>query len=201
VFDSYADKFDTHLQQVLLYDIPKKMVALIGHHLPPGAKCNVLDLGCGTGLIGPEISPYATQLVGVDLSPKMLEKAQARKLYQRIVRSDLLTMMQAEPASDYDLIIAADVFVYVGRLNEIIGEIRRLLSTGGIVAFSTETTEASDSSGLGYRLENTGRYAHSVEYLNGLASANGFRVLEMVPARIRTEQGKPVNGHMTVWQG
>jgi predicted TPR repeat methyltransferase len=200
VFDSYADKFDTHLQQVLQYDIPVKLVALIAQHLPAGAKCSVLDLGCGTGLIGPEIAPFARQLVGVDLSAKMLEKAQARKLYQRLVRSDLLTMMQKEPVSGYDLIIAADVFVYVGRLDEIVAESKRLLSGGGLFAFSTETMEAGDRGGSGYHLENTGRYAHSLEYLTGLASANGFRVLEMVPTRIRTEQGKPVNGHMAVWQ-
>jgi len=201
VFDNYAERFDTHLQQVLQYDIPKKLVALIAQHLPVAEKCNVLDLGCGTGLIGPEIAPYAKQLVGVDLSAKMLEKARARNLYQRLVRADLLSMMHAEPASSYGLVIAADVFVYAGKLDEIVGEIKRLLSAGGIFAFSTESMEAVSGSDSGYRLENTGRYAHSVEYLSGLASTNGFRILEIVATQIRTEHGKPVNGHMSVWQG
>lgn len=201
VFDNYAERFDTHLQQVLQYDIPKKLVALIAQHLPVAEKFNVLDLGCGTGLIGPEIAPYAKQLVGVDLSAKMLEKARTRNLYQRLVRADLLSMMHDEPAASYNLVIAADVFVYVGRLDEIVGEIKRLLSAGGVFAFSTESMEAASGSDSGYRLENTGRYAHSVEYLSGLAAANGFRILEMVATQIRTEHGKPVNGHMAVWQG
>ncbi|MFZ2161860.1 MAG: tetratricopeptide repeat protein [Sideroxyarcus sp.] len=199
VFDNYADRFDTHLQQVLQYDIPKKLVPLIAAHLAAGAKCNVLDLGCGTGLIGPEIAPYAKQLVGVDLSAKMLDKARTRNLYRRLERSDLLGMMQGEPASSYDLVIAADVFVYVGKLDEIAVEIKRLLTAGGIFAFSTETC-AAGAAGPGYQLEHTGRYAHSVEYLSRLAASNGFRVLEMVATQIRTEHGKPVSGHMAVWQ-
>jgi predicted TPR repeat methyltransferase len=199
VFDNYADRFDTHLQQVLQYDIPKKLVPLIAAHLPAAAKCNVLDLGCGTGLIGPEITPYSKQLVGVDLSAKMLDKARTRNLYQRLERSDLLGMMQGEPASGYDLVIAADVFVYVGKLDEIAVEIKRLLTPGGVFAFSTETC-AAEAAGPGYQLEHTGRYAHSVEYLSRLAATNGFRILEMVATQIRTEHGKPVSGHMAVWQ-
>jgi predicted TPR repeat methyltransferase len=200
VFDNYADRFDTHLQQVLQYDIPKKLVPLIAAHLPVAAKCNVLDLGCGTGLIGSEIASYSKQLVGVDLSAKMLDKARTRNLYQRLERSDLLGMMQGEPASSYDLVIATDVFIYVGKLDEVIREIKRLLSAGSIFAFSIETCEA-EAAGPGYQLEHTGRYAHTVEYLSRLAATNGFRILEMVATQIRTEHGKPVNGHMAVWQG
>jgi predicted TPR repeat methyltransferase len=160
----------------------------------------VLDLGCGTGLIGPEIAPYSKQLVGVDLSAKMLDKARTRNLYQRLERSDLLGMMQGEPVSSYDLVIATDVFIYVGKLDEVISEIKRLLSAGSIFAFSIETCEA-EAAGPGYQLEHTGRYAHTVEYLSRLAATNGFRILEMVATQIRTEHGKPVNGHMAVWQG
>jgi predicted TPR repeat methyltransferase len=200
VFDNYADKFDTHLQQVLKYDVPRHLVALIVPHLRGTEKCNVLDLGCGTGLVGPEISPYAKRLVGVDLSAKMLEKAEARKLYQRLLRSELLTMMQEEPTASYDLIISADVFVYVGKLDAIIVETKRLLTPDGIFAFSTENLEEAQGVGPGYQLENTGRYAHSAGYLSRLASANGFQILEMVAAQTRTEHGKPVNGHLAVWR-
>ncbi len=200
VFDNYAERFDTHLQKVLLYDIPGKLVTLLLRHMPAGEKKNVLDLGCGTGLIATEIAPHAQQLVGVDLSAKMLEKARARNLYQRLERSDLLGMMQGEKAASHDLVIAADVFVYVGRLEEIVAEVKRLLTPGGMFAFSTEALEDAQGEDIGYRLEPTGRYSHAVAYLSRLAAANGFRVLESVPTRIRTEHGKPVNGHMAVWQ-
>jgi len=206
VFNSYADKFDTHLQQVLQYDVPEKLVALITRHSPIAEKWRVLDLGCGTGLVGTAIAPFAKQLVGVDLSSKMLEKAHARKLYQRLECLDLLTMMQGEQASSYDLIIAADVFIYLGRLDEIICEIKRLLCPGGVFAFSIETLEALSNveavqgDEREYQLKNTGRYAHSAKYLNRLASANDFLIQEMVATQIRTEHGKPVIGYMGLWK-
>jgi predicted TPR repeat methyltransferase len=207
LFDNYADKFDAHLQQVLEYDIPEKLAALVKRHSPNAGQWRVLDLGCGTGLVGSVISPLAEQLVGVDLSAKMLEKAQARKLYDRLERLDLLTMMQNEAASSYDLIIAADVFIYLGRIDEIMGEIKRLLRPGGVFAFSVEDVEVLPGKSeihdieQGYRLKNTGRYAHSNSYLARLASSNSFLVEEMASTRIRIEHGKPVGGHIALWRG
>jgi len=206
VFNSYADKFDAHLQQALQYDIPKKLVELITRHPPIAEKWSILDLGCGTGLVGSAIAPFAKQLVGVDLSAKMLEKAHARKLYQRLERSDLLTMMQGEQASSYDVIIAADVFIYIGKIDEIVGEIKRLLCHGGVFAFSIETlealsnVEAIQSDEREYQLQNTGRYAHSAKHLTRLAYANDFLIKEMVATQIRMDHGKPIYGHMGLWK-
>ena len=207
VFDEYAEEFDAHLQQVLKYEAPEKLVALVtGNATPPPEKWNVLDLGCGTGLVGLAIAPFARHLVGVDLSSKMLEKAQARQLYHRLERSDLLTMMRSEAASSYDVIILADVFIYIGKVDEIIAEIRRLLSPGGVVAFSIETLDASLNEGpsqsvqLDYQLRDTGRYAQSVAYMERLASAFGFTIKAMVGTPIRVEGGKPVNGYLALWE-
>ena len=209
VFDAYADKFDTHLPQVLQYETPDELVALVTQHSTPSAEnWNVLDLGCGTGLVGVAIAPFARQLVGVDLSTKMLNKARARNLYQRLERSDLLAMMRDEQTSSYDVIIAADVFVYLGKLDAIVGEIKRLLCPGGVLAFSIEAMqplsveEASQvaTSIQEYQLENTGRYTHSVSYLTSLASDNGFQGLELAATQIRLERGKPVNGYLVLWK-
>ena len=208
VFDGYAEKFDTHLQQVLNYEAPEKLVALVTQHSTPSTekKWRVLDLGCGTGLVGLAIAPFARQLVGVDLSVKMLEKAHARNLYQRLERADLLTMMQSEKASSYDVIIAADVFIYLGKLDEIISEVKRLLCPGGVFAFSIETLvalsneEASQGVQREYQLENTGRYTHSANYMIRLASANGFLFREMAAAIIRMEHGRPANGYLVLWK-
>ncbi len=207
LFDSYADKFDTHLLHVLNYDAPEKLVALVKRHATTLAgKWNVLDLGCGTGLVGSAIAPLARQLVGVDLSAKMLEKAHARNLYQRLERLDLLTMMRAEKASSYDVIIAADVFIYLGKLDEVISEIKRLLCQGGFFAFSIETLEAlpneeaSQDIQQEYQLESTGRYSHSPGYMTRLASANGFQIREMAATQLRMERGKMVNGYLVLWE-
>lgn len=207
LFDGFAENFDKHLMQVLNYDVPEKLVTLATEYSTPSVeKWNVLDLGCGTGLIGSKIAPFARQLVGVDLSGKMLEKAHARNLYQRLERSDLLTMMRGEKTSSYDVIVAADVFIYVGKLDEICGEIKRLLSPGGLVAFSIETLEELPSKEISqnvqreYQLENTSRYTHSVSYIIKLAVANGFITQEMVPTQIRMERDKPVNGYLVLWK-
>jgi predicted TPR repeat methyltransferase len=205
VFDSYANRFDTHLQQELQYDIPQKILSLITRHSRGGEDLDILDLGCGTGLVGLVIAPFAKQLVGVDLSAKMLEKARARNLYQRLGRSDLLSMMRQEQASSYDMIISADVFVYLGKLDEIIGEVKRLLRPNGVFSFSTESLDVipDDKTALAeqrqYRLNNTGRYTHSVGYLTELAARFGFEILELSATQIRLEQGKPANGHVGLW--
>jgi len=207
VFDDFAAKFDTHLQQVLKYAAPEQMVALVTKHsTPPAEKWRVLDLGCGTGLVGFAVAPFARQLVGVDLSGKMLEKARARNLYQRLERTDLLTMMRAEKAASYDVIFAADVFVYIGKLDEIVSEIKRLLCPGGYVAFSIETLEPSSNEEANqgnlqdYQLNNTGRYAQSIDYITRLAAINGFQTLEVEATQIRKEEGKPVKGYLVLWE-
>jgi predicted TPR repeat methyltransferase len=207
VFDGYANNFDTHLQQTLKYEAPERLVEFVVQHLTPTAeKWTVLDLGCGTGLVGMAIAPFTRQLVGVDLSTRMLEKAHTRNVYQRLERLDLLTMMQGEKASYYDAIFAADVFVYLGKLDEIICAIKRLLRPGGVFAFTVEdlvvlrNEEGSQSVQREYQLENTGRYTHSASYLKKLAFDNSFQVKKMVATQIRMEFGEPVNGYLVLWQ-
>ena len=204
VFDGCADDFDKHLLHVLNYQAPDRLATLIAKHATPSAeKWRVLDLGCGTGLVGLAISPFAQHLVGVDLSSKMLEKAAARKVYQRLERMELLAMMEREPASSYDVIIAADVFVYLGKLDEVVDATKRLLKPGGVVAFTVEALGMvpGTASGPDYRLEQTGRYTHSADYLRRLGAANGFLPREMVEAQIRVEKGNPVNSYLVLWQG
>ena len=207
LFDDYADKFDTHLVKTLQYNTPAELMALINRAVePPMRKWSVLDLGCGTGLVGQEIAPHALQLTGVDLSEKMLSKARARDVYHRLVHSDLLSMVRDEEASSYDVIVAADVFIYLGLLDEIVSEARRLLRAGGFFMFSVEALDALPGKAgdaddhIGYKLNPTGRYAHSSAYLNKLASINGFKPLNMVFTQERLEEGKPVMAWLALWE-
>jgi len=205
LFDSYADRFDIHLLQALKYESPQRLAELVTKYLPtPTEKWDVLDLGCGTGLVGPEIAPFTRSLVGVDLSNKMLQKARERNLYNRLEHLDLLTMMRGEATASYDVVFAADVFVYLGELDEIICEIRRLLRPTGVIAFSVESleqsfTESSKNEEQKYRLEQTGRYTHSKNYLHQLAASNGFYAKEMITTPIRTQHGKQVHGHLVLF--
>jgi predicted TPR repeat methyltransferase len=205
VFDSYAERFDAHLVGQLEYDMPQQIAALIRGHAGaarPAAKWDVLDLGCGTGLVGAAIAGSgmmgaAGRLVGVDLSRNMLEKAREKNLYTRLDQSDLQGMMQGEPAASYDLIVAADVFVYIGRLDGIATEAKRLLRPGGLFGFSVEALEGAEP---GYRLVSTGRYTHAVRYLEELARDCGFSVLAALSTPIRKQDGVPVPGRLVLWQ-
>ncbi len=204
LFDDYADKFDAHLKNDLGYKTPKELVSLLKRSVGLLAGgLDVLDLGCGTGLSGLEIAPYARQLVGVDLSSKMLEKARALNIYARLEHSDLLSMMNGEDASKYDVIIAADVFVYLGRLEEIISEAKRLLRPSGFLLFSVEALDelASDKiDSFEYKLNQTGRYAHSAKYLENLAYNNFFTIIGLSQAQLRVENKMPVIGWLALWK-
>jgi predicted TPR repeat methyltransferase len=142
LFDVYAQRFDSHLVQVLNYSVPEKLAASAALFPSGGEKWAILDLGCGTGLSGAAIAQFARHMVGVDLSSKMLDKARERNLYARLEQLDLLAMMEAEPAASYDVVFAADVFVYLGKLDELVSQARRLLRPGGLFAFSVESLEA-----------------------------------------------------------
>lgn len=195
LFDGLAGHFESSLVERMNYEVPGKLVALIRDFAKLDTKNqDVLDLGCGTGLVGSAISPYARQLVGVDLSAGMLAKAREKNLYQRLEKSELLAMMKGEMDSSYDLIIAADVFAYIGRLDAIMDEIKRLLRPGGMLAFSVESMETlSNEEGIkDYRLNQTGRYAHSSGYIDRIALASGFNKLGLIPDNILLEKGEPV---------
>jgi len=204
LFDNHAPRFDTHLVEILRYGIPQALVNVARKHAdPPQSGWDVLDLGCGTGLVGVAIAPFARRLVGVDLSLKMLERARERKLYDRLEHRDLLSLMQLDPASSYDIIAAADVFIYVGKLDDVVREAARLLRVGGALVFSVEaieaTSEATDTApSHDYRLLASGRYAHSAEYLRKLARDNGFGKIDLSAADIRLERGAPVRGWLTL---
>jgi predicted TPR repeat methyltransferase len=203
-FDEVADRFDEHLVNDLGYDAPQQLLAMLSA-LPdvPPQPWDVLDLGCGTGLVGAAIATHARQVVGVDLSANMLSKARARGLYRRLEQSDALAMMQAERAASYDVIVAADVFIYTGRLEEMATQVKRLLRPAGCFAFSVECLEDADIDGRDrdYRLLPSGRYAHAESYLRRLASASGFGIRASVRAPIRREAGKPIAAWLAIWQG
>ena len=204
LFDQYAERFDSHLVGVLSYSVPEKLAGLLRPYSDPiGEKWVILDLGCGTGLSGAAIASCSRKLVGVDLSAKMLEKARDRNLYHRLERLDLLTMMQGEAASSYDVVFAADVFVYLGKLDELVNHARRLLRPGGLFAFSVESLEAlldDAAAAPDYQLNVTGRYAHSIAYLARMAEHNGFDVLSATGTQSRLDKGKPVQGYLALWR-
>lgn len=200
VFDASAATFDQELVVKLGYRIPREMVdalrALTG---APAQPWDVLDLGCGTGLVGVEIAPYSASLVGVDLAPNMIELARQRRIYTDLRCADLVSVLieEASRQGRYDVVTAADVFIYVGKMDESVAAIRRVLRPGGLFAFSAEAAEPLDAD---YRLGVMGRYAHGAGYLRRLAAENGFEIAMLRATRIRFEHRQPVSGWLTLWR-
>lgn len=183
LFDEYSADFDEHLVDKLGYRGHER---LLNPLLASGRRWpRVLDLGCGTGLCGALVAPQADAVDGVDLSAAMLEQARKRGVYRHLVHDDLKGFLAAhqEPA---DLIIAADVFIYVGALDEVFPQVRRLLTADGSFAFTLERAESGD----GFHLLPTLRYAHSEAYVRRLAAEHGFVVRDIVTAGLRADQAE-----------
>lgn len=187
LFDEYADDFQHHLIHQLKYQAHETLLAPLrvgGRRYPL-----VLDLGCGTGLCGQLIRPHADAVDGVDLAQAMVEQARASGAYRRVARGELLDFLRShrEPA---DLVIAADVFIYVGALDEVFAAVRERLSPSGCFAFSVELAAGAEE----LQLRPSLRYAHSQAYVERLAQVHGLQVRQTWQAPLREDQQKPVMG-------
>jgi predicted TPR repeat methyltransferase len=190
VFDAFAESFDEKLER-LSYRAPQLVAAVLQDSGLPATKgLDVLDAGCGTGLCGPLVAPYARTLEGVDLSSKMLEKAQGRG-YDRLVKSELVAFL-AQATARYDLIVSADTLVYFGALEAAFSAASGALRPGGELIFSLEEeTEPGDTDS--FRLMHHGRYTHRQEYVERTLRAVGLEPT-IVHAELRMESGAPVAG-------
>lgn len=186
LFDDYAADFQTHLVQQLGYQAHETLLRPL---LNEGRRFYaVLDIGCGTGLCGTLIQPLSQALDGVDVSSAMLAQARATGVYRDLAHADLTTYL-CNSTQRYDLVLAADVFIYVGALEVVFREVRRLLMPGGCFAFSLEPSETQD-----VQLLPSLRYAHSQDYIRRLAQEHGFDIKQMALAPIRHDQQEPVMG-------
>ncbi|MBL0726335.1 class I SAM-dependent methyltransferase [Piscinibacter sp. HJYY11] len=190
LFDDYAEDFDHHLVGVLHYRVPEGLAAPLAQ-LHPQAFRSALDLGCGTGLCGPLVRPLVQRLVGLDLAPRILEQARARGVYDELHHGEIVQHL-ATTAEPHDLVLAADVFIYLGDLAPVFAALSRLMPAGGVFAFSAETEGANELTG--FTLQPSLRYAHHEGYLRRLAASHGFEVARMARETVREEQRQPIEG-------
>lgn len=183
LYDAYAPQFETALVGALGYRGPAMLLDAVVDRGPFG---RVMDLGCGTGLMGMAIRPYATWLQGCDLSPGMLQRATEKQVYDLLQEQDIACL--TVPDTPYDLILAADVFIYLGALEQVIGWAAASLAPAGLLAFTVEALadEAGDLC-----LQPSCRYAHSAGYVVRLLAEAGFAVT-VNPATLRQDRGEPV---------
>jgi len=190
LFDSYAEGFDEHLVGKLGYRTPQLIAALLPEGTGGARWHAALDLGCGTGLMGPLLAPRCDTVDGVDLSPRMLDKARALGCYRHLVQGDVAEHLM-HTGERHDLVVAADVFVYIGDLAPVFAGVTRVLAAGGLFAFSVEEAAAATAR---YELRASSRYAHREDYLRELAEAHGFDVRTLKRATLRHEQRQPIGG-------
>ena len=197
LFDRYADDFSSHLSQ-LDYRAPdiliKAAMGCLSHPWP-----HVLDLGCGTGLVGQCLQGKSLRVDGVDLSPGMVSRALENGHYSRVWQADIHDAMEQayREGDQYDLIVSADVFIYVGALERAFQLASEVLRAGGGLAFSLEEWAAGPEE---YVLRPSLRYAHSLAYIQRLASNHGFQILRADRDLLRHDHGKAINGLFCILQ-
>lgn len=189
-FDSFAASFDSKLAK-LAYRAPALVSAMLEDSGIAAAKTlDVLDAGCGTGLCGPLVAPYARRLVGVDLSGGMLAQAREKNVYDEIVKGELTVYLQGCKDA-FDVIVSADTLVYFGALEEVVTAAAEALRPQGLLIFTVEETAEVDTAD--FCLPNHGRYNHTRAYVERTIAEAGLRS-EIVRAELRLEAGVPVKG-------
>ena len=152
---------------------------------------HILDLGCGTGLAAPYLASFGGNLTGVDISPRMLDKARERNLYGKLIEDEAILYL-SKREEQFDLIVSLEVLVYFGDLTSFFAAAALRLISGGVLAFSFETGQGAD-----YTLLPSGRFAHDPAYVEGLYRPH-FDCISCVSTNVRLEANRPVAGHLAV---
>ena len=193
LFDQYAPKFEAALVDDLGYRGPallfKAVLAARAAIRKPAFFRRALDLGCGTGLAAHAFAAQADEFIGIDLSPRMIERARATGLYARLEVAEMVEGLRGKPDASADLILAADAAVYLSDLVPPLGEAKRVLAAGGLLAFTLET-HGGDGVILGKGL----RYAHGAGYVCASIEAAGLALSRLEELSARNEDNTPVPG-------
>lgn len=176
LFDHFADHYEL-VVKTLGYAVPLAVGRIAGND-----QVSVVDLGCGTGLAGKAVKGPGRYLVGVDVSQKMLDEAAKKDVYDKLVKEDALTFLQHNEA--FGMVIAADVFGYVGDIRPIVRAAK-----DAILIFSIETTDKND-----FEMAPNGRYRHHPDYIRRVLEEEGYRIEKQEALVLRSEGGKPVDG-------
>ncbi|MCC9621356.1 methyltransferase domain-containing protein [Thalassospira sp. MA62] len=193
LFDDYAPRFEISLRDRLAYRGPELLFEAVRPHLTDmEEQVDVLDLGCGTGLVADVFAGHVGAIDGVDLSPRMINRAKAKGLYRSLVAGDI-TDMPDGTAPSYGVIVAADVLNYLGDLAPALRAANRRLKAGGLMAFSLEHGDI-----FPYDLGPGQRFRHHERAITEWLMECGFQVVSDALGVLRQEKGAPVEGRIMV---
>ena len=199
VFDSFAASFDAKLA-LLHYRAPELIGEAVRALVGDGTRSlRVIDAGCGTGLCGPLLAPYAARLDGVDLSSGMLAKAALRQIYHALHKAELTAFIEGREAGDCDLVVSADTLCYFGEIEAVARACRHALAPGGWLVFTVEAL-ATAPGGAGFQLNPHGRYSHHADYLRTVLADAGFAHIGLRAVELRMEGTQPVEGWVATAQ-
>ncbi|MBI2791999.1 MAG: tetratricopeptide repeat protein [Gammaproteobacteria bacterium] len=202
LFDQYAYSYDSHVKNHLHYLVPQLLRQAIAPFVNQSQEpWKILDIGCGTGLCAPLFADIAGKLIGVDISENMIEVARAHGGYYKLYVMDILTFLE-RGANEFDVVIAADVFVYFGGLEKVFAGCHRVLKSNGLFTFSIELLmdleSKADPEHPDFQLRKTGRYAHHPEYIERLTTTLGYKIEFQKSENIRYQDDEPVVGNVYV---
>lgn len=194
-FDSFADSFDMVLKR-LEYKAPFLVADAVKEIYGKSEKAlDILDAGCGTGLCGPLLKPYAARITGVDLSAKMMERAKERDCYAELFQAELTAFISSYFAN-WDVIVSADTLVYFGDLQPVSQAVAGALFSAGYFVFTLERSEGDLPQG--YQIHQHGRFSHTEAYIRNTLNAAGLTVIKLEKVMLRYEAGIPVDGFLVV---
>jgi predicted TPR repeat methyltransferase len=197
LFDQYAPRFEEHLIDGLGYRAPALLRDAVAEVCTrtnrPMHFARALDLGCGTGLAGLAVRDCVVQLDGVDLSAGMITEARAKAAYDALYVGDIVDHLCGLPDRRFDLVLAADLLVYIGDLVPLFREVSRVLTGNGLFAFTAESHD-----GDGYVVGREMRYAHSRRYIKKVANVVGLRRRLLSRNSTRQNGGIEVPGLLAV---
>lgn len=202
LFNSYAEVFEYELVDVLDYHTPETLHELFTDSINTKNlnDLTLLDLGCGTGLIGELFTAYCSYLTGVDLSQGMLDVASKKDIYNKLIKSDIADFLESNIENQqqkYNLITFADVLVYIGKLDQIFELCKQNLQTeseANYLLFSIELMPQIEEVKQDYLLNNTGRYSHSDQYIQKICQKLNYKVIKQKLVTLRKQHNQDVTG-------
>ncbi len=194
VFDNYAANFEQSLVHELSYKTPTLLRQRYETIFPEDRRTHCLDLGCGTGLAGMEFSAFCSRLTGIDISSEMLTVAAEKGIYHELIKTDILDYF-TQLSEPVDMVVAADVLTYMGKLEELFRKCFGSVKDGGLFLFSVEDTDAKD-----FSLKESGRFGHSEAYIRKLSRKIGWHICDLHSSNLRRDKEDWISGMLFILQ-